>query len=72
MMNGAVGLKAGERRRYEADMESRVLALGLKEGRQELKAKWRALRRGWYVGAESFGEQLKRRLGGIGVERSIS
>ena len=61
----AEGVKAGERRRYEADMESRVLALGLKEGRQELAAKWRAWRRGWYVGAESFGEQLKRRLGGL-------
>ena len=59
----AEGVKAGERRRYEADMDSRVLALGLKEGRQELEAKWKALRRGWYVGEESFGEKLKRRLG---------
>ena len=52
----AEGVKAGDRRRYEADMESRVLALGLKEGRQELAAKWRAWRRGWYVGEEGFGE----------------
>jgi hypothetical protein len=46
-------------------MESRVLELGLKAGRQELEEKWRALRRGWYVGGEGFFDQLKEKLGAI-------
>jgi len=53
------------RRGYEAYMESRVLELGLQAGRQELEDKWRALRRGWYVGGESFLDQLKEKLGAI-------
>jgi REP element-mobilizing transposase RayT len=59
------GLKLTEknRRGYEAYMESRVLELGLKAGRLELEQKWRDLRRGWYVGGESFFGELKEKLG---------
>jgi REP element-mobilizing transposase RayT len=58
-----LGLKAGERTRYEAYIERRVLELGLKAGRQELEEKWKALRRGWYLGEAGFMEGLKARLG---------
>ena len=60
-----LGLTETEGKRYEAYIESRVLELGLKAGRQELEEKWQALRRGWYVGGEGFFEQLKSRLGGL-------
>ncbi len=61
----ALGLTEKTRRRYEAYLESRVLELGLKAGRQELEEKWRALRRGWYVGGENFFDQLKEKLGAV-------
>jgi REP element-mobilizing transposase RayT len=60
-----LGLKAEDRKRYEAYVESRVLELGLPAGRQELEAKWKVLRRGWYVGGEGFFEKLKSRLGAL-------
>ena len=60
-----LGLTEKNRQRYEAYLESRVLELGLKAGRLELEEKWRALRRGWYVGGESFLEQLQEKLGAI-------
>jgi putative transposase len=53
------------RRGYEAYIESRVLELGLKAGRQVLEEQWRELRRGWYAGQESFLDQLKEKLGAI-------
>ena len=39
------------------------MELGLKAGRQELEEKWKALRRGWYVGKDDLVEKLKARLG---------
>jgi REP element-mobilizing transposase RayT len=62
---GALGLGPNERRRYESHLESRVLELGLKAGRAELQAQWKALRRGWYLGGASFGEQLRARISGL-------
>jgi REP element-mobilizing transposase RayT len=62
---GAAGLKEHEGRRYENYMESRVLELAIKEGRLEWEEKWKALRRGWYVGGETFLEKLQARLGAI-------
>ena len=61
------GLRLTEknRRGYEAYIESRGLELGLKAGRLELEEKWRDLRRGWYVGGESFLEKLKEKLGAV-------
>ena len=61
------GLRLTEKNRqgYEAYMESRVLELGLKAGRQELEEKWGALRRGWYVGGEGFFDRLKEKLGAL-------
>ena len=56
---GALGLKPEERRGYEAYLEGRVLELGLNAGRAELEGQWKALRRGWYVGGESFGARLR-------------
>ena len=55
---GSVGLGPQEYKRYESYLETRVLALGLKAGRRELEAAWKMLRRGWYVGGESFGKRL--------------
>ncbi len=64
---GELGLKANDGKRYEAYIESRVLELGLKAGRMELEEKWKALRRGWYVGGESFLDKLKGKLGAVVV-----
>ena len=58
-----LGLAKGGVKGYEAYMEGRALELGIKAGRAELEAKWKELRRGWYVGEENFLGQLKTRLG---------
>ena len=55
---GSLRLGPRETRGYEAYIEGRVLELGSKAGRKELDAQWRELRRGWYVGGESFREKL--------------
>jgi hypothetical protein len=47
---------------YEAYMEGRALELGMKAGRTEWEARWKELRRGWYVGGEGFVEKLRQRL----------
>jgi hypothetical protein len=56
---GSLGLSEKQTRGYEAYLEGRVLELGSKAGRKELDKQWKELRRGWYVGGESFGEKLK-------------
>ena len=61
VMAGA-GFAEEEREGYETYMESRALELKLKQGCRELEAKWKALRRGWYVGGEGFFETLKTKL----------
>ncbi|HEX4121203.1 MAG TPA: transposase [Verrucomicrobiae bacterium] len=61
----AARLGGQSRKGYEAYMESRVLELAMKDGRpemEEMEEKWKALRRGWYLGEESFLEKLKSRL----------
>jgi putative transposase len=60
---GALRLKPEEHRGYETHIEARVLELGLQAGRVELEGQWKALRRGWYVGGESFGVKLRERIG---------
>jgi REP element-mobilizing transposase RayT len=59
----ALRLKPGEVKRYEAYLESRVLELADPGTHPEWEAKWKELRRGWYVGGETFLDQLKARLG---------
>jgi len=59
---GSLGLGPREVKGYEAYVEGRVLELGSKTGRRELEEEWKRLRRGWYVGGESFVEQLEERL----------
>ena len=61
----SVGLGPGERKGYEAYLETRVLELGLKAGRKELEAAWKSLRRGWYVGSEGFRGGLLARVKGL-------
>jgi hypothetical protein len=39
-----------------------ALGLGLKAGRAELEGQWKALRRGWYAGGETFAEKLRGRI----------
>jgi putative transposase len=58
----SVGLGPGQVRGYEAYLEGRVLELSRKAGRKELEEEWRALRRGWYVGGESFRARLAEML----------
>ena len=55
---GNLGLPPEERQGYEAYIEGRVLELGLKRGRKELAAEWKAIRRGWYVGGTEFKERM--------------
>jgi len=59
----ALKLKPGESKRYEAYVESRVWELADPATHAEWEVKWRELRRGWYLGDESFLDQLKARLG---------
>ncbi len=59
---GELGLGRAAVKGYEAYMEGRALELGMKAGHEEWEAKWRELRRGWYVGGEGFLEQLRQRL----------
>jgi hypothetical protein len=59
---GSLGLGKLESKGYEAYIEGRVLELGLEAGRKELEDQWKELRRGWYVGGESFLEKLTENL----------
>jgi REP element-mobilizing transposase RayT len=61
---GSLRLGPEDRRGYEAYIEGRVLELGSKAGRKELDGQWKALRRGWYVGGESFRDKLEGYLEG--------
>lgn len=54
----SVGLEPGLGKGYKASIEGRVLELGSKVRRQELEAEWKRLRRGWYLGEESFARRL--------------
>ena len=56
---GSVGLGPGDAQGYEAYLATRVLELGLQAGRRELEARWKSMRRGWYVGSEDFGSGLR-------------
>jgi hypothetical protein len=58
----SLGLKPAQALGYEAYLEGRVLGLATQAGRQELEQQWKRLRRGWYVGGESFVEQLEKCL----------
>ena len=61
---GSLRLGPKDTRGYEAYIEGRVLELGTKAGRRELEAEWKALRRRWYVGGESFLDKLRGYLDG--------
>lgn len=62
---GALNFPPGDHRGYEVYLEGRVLELGLDAGRLELENQWKALRRGWYVGDESFGRRLRKKVEGL-------
>ncbi len=62
---GSLRLGPGQRRGYEAYVEGRVLELGTRAGRRELEAQWEALRRGWFVGGETFRAKLEELLDGV-------
>ena len=55
---GNVGLSPQDANGYGAYIEGRVLELGIKQGREELAAEWKAIRRGWYLGGEQFRERM--------------
>jgi REP-associated tyrosine transposase len=55
----SLNLRPEQVRGYEAYVESRVLELASPERRKELEERWRALRRGWYLGEQSFREKLQ-------------
>ena len=56
---GSLGLRPGDQRGYEAYLEGRVLELGRAAGREACARSWQAIRRGWYLGNESFLEKLE-------------
>jgi hypothetical protein len=56
---GSLGLEEHQRRGYEAYLEGRVLEWRNPKRREELEEQWKALRRGWYLGQESFLERLE-------------
>jgi hypothetical protein len=55
---GSLGLGESQSKGYEAYMEGRVLELGRASSRKQFEEQWKALRRGWYVGGESFHSRL--------------
>jgi putative transposase len=59
---GALGLAEHHGRGYETYIESRVLELGTRAGRTNLEAQWKELRRGWFVGGNSFAAKLTENL----------
>ncbi len=59
---GSLGLTPEDPRAYEVYLEGRALELGVKAGRKELEEQWHALRRGWYVGTQTFRQKLGRWL----------
>ncbi len=61
---GSLGLGPENQKGYEAYLEGRVLELRLKTGREALAVEWKAIRRGWYLGSESFGERMLDRVKG--------
>ncbi len=56
---GSLRLGPRDQKGYEAYLEGRVLELASPAGRKELDGEWKALRRGWYVGGESFLSKLE-------------
>src|SRR5205807_1035381 len=59
---GSLGLEETACKGYEAYVEGRVLELAMKAGREGLEEQWKALRRGWYLGNETFLGKLERWL----------
>ncbi len=59
---GSLGLDVEKRRGYEAYMEGRVLEWRNPERREDLEEQWKVLRRGWYLGEQSFLKRLERWL----------
>ncbi|HEV2329613.1 MAG TPA: hypothetical protein VGY56_12605, partial [Verrucomicrobiae bacterium] len=55
---GSLGLDPKQCKGYEAYLDGRVLELGRPSGRKQLQEQWKALRRGWYVGSDSFVARL--------------
>ncbi len=56
---GSLGLDEHKRRGYEAYMEGRVLEWRNPKRREDLEEQWKVLRRGWYLGGQSFLERLE-------------
>ncbi|MGH8023752.1 MAG: transposase [Limisphaerales bacterium] len=55
---GSLGFDEKQGKGYEAYMEGRVLELGRPSMRKPFEEQWKALRRGWYVGGDSFVKRL--------------
>jgi len=53
------------RRRYREYIESRVLEIATCENPAEYDAQWKKIRRGWFLGDESFRKELLERLDGV-------
>jgi putative transposase len=62
---GSLHLGAKDRQGYEAYLEGRVLELASKAGRKEMDQQWKSLRRGWYLGQESFAAKLERTVADV-------
>lgn len=63
---------AGSRRRYGAWLAARTHDVLEREPTEEEARTWRELRRGWYVGSESFGDRLMDWAAGVVDKRKRS
>ena len=59
---GSLRLAHKNWRGYERYIETRVLEIALRAGREGLEEQWRQMRRGWYVGGKGFFGELRKRL----------
>lgn len=50
---------------YEAYLTQRVWDMQNRKMRKELEKEWKAIRRGWYLGEETFKERLLEKLSGV-------
>jgi len=72
---GSLGIKADNaqgRRQYEAYLEGRALECRAGKGSRELEEEWKTIRRGWYLGGQSFKDALLEGLDGLWEQRKPS
>jgi hypothetical protein len=64
---GELGLEdtRSGRRAYAAHLEGLRTDCRDREGRAEMESTWNKIRRGWYLGSDTFGERIRDLVGGV-------